>query len=152
MREQLLEMKLAPEVVETALTMSLASRFMHLEGRPLLEALPRAVDDIDAYEWMEGEVLCGQLIGWNFGDGHLHNHNLLEAIQAQIGFEEGEVRVVSVESQPLFGAKMHWKVHDAASGLIEEGSTAIGPMRTVPAWPTGAYAEALTRGRSGAGR
>ena len=45
---------------------------MHLEGRPLLEALPRAVDDIDDYEWIEGEVVGGMVLGWNFGDGHLN--------------------------------------------------------------------------------
>jgi hypothetical protein len=64
MREQLVEMKLPPEVVDTAMMMALSSRFLHLEGRPLLEALPRAVENIDDYEWMEGEVLGGQVIGW----------------------------------------------------------------------------------------
>jgi hypothetical protein len=150
MREQLVEMKLPPEAVDTAMTMALSSRFLHLEGRPLLEALPRAVENIDDYEWMEGEVLGGQVIGWNFGDGHLNNHHLLEAIQAQIGFEEGEVRVISVESQPLFGPTMHWTIRDAATGVIDEGKTAIGPMRSATPWPSGGYAEALMRGRSGA--
>jgi hypothetical protein len=150
MREQLLEMKLPPEAVDTAVAMALSSRFLHLEGRPLLEALPRAVDDIDDYEWMEGEVLGGQVIGWNFGDGHLNNHNLLEAIQAQVGFEEGEVRVISVESHPLFGPTMHWTSRDAATGVIDEGETAISPMRSVTPWPSGEYADALMRGRSGA--
>ena len=83
--------------------MSLAHRFLHLEGRPLLEALPKAVDDIDAYEWMDGEVFGGMVLGWNFGDGHLNGMQLLEAVQAQCGFEDGEVRVVMVESQPIFG-------------------------------------------------
>ena len=55
------------------------------------------------YDWMEGEVLGGMVLGWNFGDGHLNHTQLLEAVQAQCGFEPGEVRVVMVESQPLFG-------------------------------------------------
>jgi hypothetical protein len=58
---------------------------MH-RGRPLLDALPKAVDDIDAYEWMEGEVLGGMVLGWNFGDGHLNGEQLLGAVQAQCGF------------------------------------------------------------------
>ncbi len=150
MREQL--EKLIPDAsgVDVALALSLAHRFMHLEGRPLLEALPRAVDSIDDYEWMDGEVLGGMVLGWNFGDGHLNGLQLLQAVQQQCGFEPGELRVVMVESQPLFGRTMQWKVVDAASGLLEEGETEIAPMRGLQPWPTGKYAEALLRGRAGA--
>jgi hypothetical protein len=147
MREQLEKLLPDATTVDLALTMSLAHRFMHLEGRPLLEALPRAVDDIDDYEWFEGEVLGGMILGWNFGDGHLNDERLLRAIQPQCGFEPGEVRVVSVEGQPLFGPKMHWKVVDAASGVIAEGDTEIARMRHLQPWPTGEYAEALLRHR-----
>ncbi len=150
MREQLETMLPEPEMVDMAVTLSMAHRFMHLEGRPLLEALPRAVDDIDDYEWSDGEVLCGGVIGWNFGDGHLNNEQLLAAVQEQCGFEEGELRVVMVESQPLFGRSMKWRIHDAATGLLEEGETEIGPMRAVQPWPTGEYAEAILRGRGAA--
>jgi Transmembrane protein of unknown function (DUF3556) len=148
MREQLEKLLPDATAVETALALSPAHRFMHLEGRPLLEALPRAVDDIDAYEWMDGEVLGGMVIGWNFGDGHLNGMQLLEAVQAQCGFEPGELRVVMVESQPLFGRSMRWKIVDAASGVLEEGETEIAPMRELQPWPTGRYAEALLRGRA----
>ena len=120
---------------------------MHFEGRPLLEALPKAVDDMDNYEWMEGEVLGGSIIGWNFGDGHLNDRQLLESVQAQCGFEEGEVRVVMVESQPLFGRTMHWKIMDAKSGLLEEGETEMAAMRHLQPWPEGEHAEAFLRGR-----
>ncbi|NNL67753.1 MAG: DUF3556 family protein, partial [Myxococcales bacterium] len=137
LRDQLARMLPDEQAVELALTLSMAHRFMHLEGRPLLEALPRAVDDIDQYEWCEGEVLGGSIIGWNFGDGHLNHSQLLEAVQAQCGFEEGEVRVVMVESQPLFGKTMHWRVHDAKRGLVDEGRTEIAPLRAVQPWPTG---------------
>ena len=148
MREQLGTLLDDAEAVEVALALSMSHRFMHLEGRPLLEALPRAVDDIDDYEWMEGEVLGGSVIGWNFGDGHLNDTQLLEAVQAQCGFEEGEVRVVMVESQPLFGRTMKWRIVDAKSGLVEEGETEIAPMREIQPWPTGEHAEAILRGRS----
>jgi hypothetical protein len=150
MREQL--EKLLPEAndVEMALALSLSHRFMHLEGRPLLEALPRAVDDIDDYEWIDGEVLGGMVLGWNFGDGHLNGAQLLRAVQQQCGFEPGELRVVTVESQPLFGSTMRWQVLDAASGLLDEGETEIAAMRALQPWPTGAHAEALLRGRSSA--
>jgi hypothetical protein len=146
MREQLQSLLGDEEMVDVAVTLSMSHRFMHLEGRPLLEALPRAVDDIDDYEWMEGEVLGGSVIGWNFGDGHLNDTQLLEAVQAQCGFDEGELRVVMVESQPLFGRTMKWKIVDASSGLLEQGETEIGPMRAVQPWPTGPYAEAFLPG------
>lgn len=143
MREQLASLLPDPQQVDVACSMSLAHRFMHLEGRPLLEALPKAVDDIEQYEWMDGEVFGGMVLGWNFGDGHLNDTQLLEAVQAQCGFEDGEVRVVMVESQPIFGRTMQWKVADAKRGVIAEGETAIAPMRAVAPWPTGAAAEAL---------
>jgi hypothetical protein len=149
-REQLEKMVPDPTAVEMAVTLSMAHRFMHFEGRPLLEALPRAVDDIDAYDWMEGEVLGGMVLGWNFGDGHLNHSQLLAAVQEQCGFEPGEVRVVMVESQPLFGRTMSWKVVDAASGEVARGETVLANMRELQPWPTGPYAEALVRGRTAA--
>jgi hypothetical protein len=147
MREQLGSLLDDEETVDVALAVAMSHRFMHLEGRPLLEALPRAVDDIDDYEWVEGEVLGGGVIGWNFGDGHLNDTQLLEAVQAQCNFEEGELRVVMIESQPLFGRTMKWKIVDARNGLLEEGETEIAPMRALQPWPVGEHAEAFLRGR-----
>ena len=88
-------------------------------------------------------------LGWNFGDGHLNHTRLLDAVQQQCSFDAGELRVVMVESQPLFGSTMAWKVVDAASGLLECGETKISPMRTHSPWPTGEYADAILRGSSG---
>ncbi|HEV7733692.1 MAG TPA: DUF3556 domain-containing protein [Candidatus Binatia bacterium] len=148
MRQQLEKLLPDPTAVEVALTMALSHRFMHLEGRPLFDALPRAVDDIDDYEWNDGEVIGGMVLGWNFGDGHLNGTQLLEAVQAQCGFAPGEVRVVMVESQPLFGRGMRWKVADAADGVLAEGETVLAPMHGLSPWPTGPYAEALLRHRT----
>jgi hypothetical protein len=148
MREQLEKLLPDPTAVDMAMTLSLAHRFMHLEGRPLFDALPRAVDDIDAYEWNDGEVVGGMVLGWNFGDGHLNGTQLLEAVQAQCGFAPGELRVVMVESQPLFGRGMRWRVADAATGVLAEGETVLAPMRELQPWPTGRYAEAMLRDRT----
>jgi hypothetical protein len=150
MREQLEKILPDATAVESALAMSLMHRFMHLEGRPLLEALPRAVDNIDDYEWMDGEVVGGMVLGWNFGDGHLNGLQLLQGVQAQCGFAPGELRVVAVESQPLFGRSMKWTIIDAERGVVEQGETEISPMRTLQPWPTGEYAEAFLRMRAGA--
>jgi hypothetical protein len=143
MAEQLAQLGLDEEMADLANTMTMAMRFMHFEGRPLLEMLPKAVDDMDNYEWMEGEVLGGSIIGWNFGDGHLNGKLLLDAIQPQCKFEEGEVRVLSIESQPLFNPTMEWQIYDAATGLVDEGTTDLKPMRDQQPWPTGKFAEAF---------
>jgi hypothetical protein len=146
MREQLEALLDDPQAVDMAMTLSMAHRYMHFEGRPLLEAIPKAVDDIDDYEWFEGEVLGGMVLGWNFGDGHLNGAQLLEAVQEQCGFEPGEVRVVMIESQPLFNPTMAWKIVDAASGVLETGVTRLDDFRELQPWPTGSYAAALVRG------
>jgi hypothetical protein len=144
-RTQLAELLPDPALVEVALSMSLAHRFMHLEGRPLLEALPRTVDRIEDYEWIDGEMFAGMIIGWNFGDGHLNNESLLNAIQPQCQFAPGEARVLMVESQPLFGPTMEWRIVDAANGELARGKTVIAPMKAVQPYPTGKYAAAYGR-------
>ena len=144
--EQLADMIEDPLELEFAKTMMIVSRFMHFQGRPLLEALPVAVDDIDDYEWHEGEVLGGTILGWNFGDGHLNGEQLLRAIQPICGFEEGELRVISVESQPLFGPTMHWRVYDAVKGKIAEGKTKMADYTEHQPWPQGDVAKALSKG------
>jgi hypothetical protein len=156
MREQLEGMLDDPEAVDGAMMMMPAMRLMHLQGKVLHETIPKALDDVEAYEWMEGEVIAGLALGWNFGDGHLNDMQLLEAIQAQCEFEAGELRVIMVESQPLFGRTMAWKIVDAATGIVEEGETEVAPMRAYQAWPTGRLAEAFrpstvdpTRGSTG---
>src|SRR5262249_21001901 len=73
-----------------------AFRAMHLHGRALAELVPRAVDDVDDYLWLDGELVAGVVIGWNFGDGHLHDEQLLAAVQRQCDFEEGELRCIFV--------------------------------------------------------
>lgn len=144
--EQLEQMIENPVEFEFAKSMMVVSRFMHFQGRPLLEALPVAVDSIDDYEWMEGEVLGGTILGWNFGDGHLNGEQLLRAIQPICGFEEGELRVISVESQPLFGPTMHWRVYDAVKGKIAEGKTQMADYTEHQPWPTGEVARKLSKG------
>jgi len=143
MRDQFEKALPDEEAVDSAMMMMPAMRFLHLEGRVLHEAVPHAVDDIEQYDWMEGEILAGIVLGWNFGDGHLHDLQLLNAIQEQCGFEPGELRVVMVESQPLFGASMAWTVADAASGVLKRGETRIADVRDFQPWPTGRHAEAL---------
>ena len=132
-----------PNKVSRVLTEMAVIRLMHLQGKTLFDAIPTMVDNIDEYQWMEGEVVAGLALGWNFGDGHLNELQLLEAIQQQCEFEPGELRVAMVEGQPLFGPTMAWRTYDAADGLIAEGETEMAAMRGYQAWPTGKYAAAF---------
>ncbi|MCH2170455.1 DUF3556 domain-containing protein [Myxococcota bacterium] len=122
------------------------SRFLHLQGRVLHDAVPHAVDDVDNYEWFDGEMIAGMTVGWNFGDGHLGHESLARVLQPQCQWEPGEVRVISVEAQPLFGPTMKWRVFDVASGPIAEGETQMGPAEALQPWPVGERAEAFHHG------
>lgn len=113
----------------------LGFRSMHLHGRVLQSLLPKLVDRIEDYEHVDGELVAGMVLGWNFGDGHLHGEQLLNAVQAQCRFEPGELRCLFVESQPLFGAKMHYKMADAATGTFEEGDILVSELRKLQPWP-----------------
>jgi hypothetical protein len=112
----------------------MAFRLMHLHGRVLQLLIPKAVERLEEYEWLDGEVVAGMVIGWNFGDGHLHNEQLLRAVQEQCAFEAGELRCVMVESQPLGGHTLHYRIWDAKTGLIEQGHAAVDDLRRRQPW------------------
>jgi hypothetical protein len=97
-------------------------RLMHLHGRALGALLPKAVDRLQDYEYMDGELIAGLALGWNFGDGHLHNEQFLDAIQSQCHFDQGELRCIFVESQPLGSNLLEYRVLDAKTGLLEAGA------------------------------
>lgn len=114
----------------------MAFRAMHLHGRALRELVPKAVEDVDRYAWFDGELVAGVVIGWNFGDGHLHDEQLLRAVQAQCGFEEGELRCIFVESQPLFHPHLPYRIVDAKTGELERGSVSVDSLLEGQPWPT----------------
>jgi len=131
--------KLYDDATITAITSKvLAFRAMHLQGRALHQILPKAVDNIDEYEYLDGELVAGIVIGWNFGDGHLHDMQLLQAVQEQCGFEEGELRCIFVESQPMGRPTMAWTIADAATGVIATGKVDVNDLRDLQPWPDAA--------------
>jgi hypothetical protein len=109
-------------------------RLMHLHGRALARLLPRAVERFEEYEYLDGELIAGLVLGWNFGDGHLHDERLLAAVQEQCGFEEGELRCVFVEAQPLGRATLSYRIHDARTGLREAGELVVDELRRCQPW------------------
>jgi Transmembrane protein of unknown function (DUF3556) len=115
-----------------------AFRAMHTHGRALNGLLPRALggeaNEAD-YKVREGEVVAGPLVGWNFGEGHLHNEQLLEAVQRRCNFEDGDVRVIVLEGQPIHTQKQWYRIVDAKTGLIEAGYVEVADMLTRQPWP-----------------
>lgn len=109
-------------------------RLMHLHGRGLPLLLPRAVERLEDYEYVDGEVIAGLVLGWNFGDGHLHRESLLKAVQEQCGFEAGELRCIFVESQPLGRTTMGYRIFDAKTGLMEAGHLDVRELRQHQPW------------------
>ena len=77
--------------------------------------LPRALQDaLSSYTWVDGEIIAGLVLGWNFGEGHLGNERLLEVLQKECDFAEGEVRTIMVE----------------AHRFSETACTGVSPMRS----------------------
>ena len=114
----------------------MAFRAMHLHGRALGILLPKAVKRLDDYEYLDGELVAGMVLGWNFGEGHLHHEALLSAVQQQCQFEEGELRAIFVESQPLGRRTLQFRIHDAKRGLLEQGSLDVRELRHRQPWET----------------
>ena len=142
------------DTAELLLGKGLAFRAMHSHGRALNGLLPRAVEDVEAYHVREGELVSGVVNGWNFGDGHLHNHQLLEAVQERCGFAAGDVRVITLESQPAHIQRQQYRIYDAATGLIEEGWVNVADMVARLPWDGADFPVEVTRSlraESGAG-
>jgi Transmembrane protein of unknown function (DUF3556) len=116
------------ETAEYLMEKGIGFRALHSHGRALIGLLPRAADQVEDYEVREGELVSGIVNGWNFGDGHFHDEDLIEAVQQRCGFEPGEVRVVVLEGQPIQVQRQHYWIYDAAEGLLEEGWVDVAEM------------------------
>jgi hypothetical protein len=136
------------DTVTAVLSKVMAFRAMHLHGRALPELLGKAVDDLDAYHYVDGELVAGGVLGWNFGDGHLHDERLLGAIQRQCAFLPGELRCVFVESQPALTPTLAYRIVDAATGEIERGNVDVRALVSRQPWPIAASPVGLAKATS----
>ncbi len=114
----------------------MAFRLMHLHGRVYGPLITRAVPDLAAVHWLDGELVAGMVRGWNFGDGHLHDARLLAQVQAACGMAPGELVCVMVESQPMGAGSLSWEVWDAALGKVNGGTADVGDLRARQPWET----------------
>ena len=139
------------EWADVTMQLTIAWRTMHSQGRGLFSLLLRHLPDIDTRTVREAEFVCNSLIGFNFGDGHLHNEDLIRAVQAQADFEPGELVVVWVESQPVHRGDQAYKVIDAALGVIERGTWQVANAVAEQPWlPNGPIPVQVTWSRAGA--
>jgi hypothetical protein len=127
-----------PATAEIVADKTSAFRAMHTHGRALNGLLPRALgadaDEAD-YSVREGEIVAGPLVGWNFGEGHLHNEQLLAAVQRRCNFEDGDVRIIVLEGQPIHTQRQWYRIVDAKTGLIEAGYVDVADMLSRQPWP-----------------
>jgi hypothetical protein len=124
------------EEVLVPIHLAFAFRGMNTHGRALYTLVHRALAgyDEDDYNLCEGENLCAMVLGWNFGDGHMHNECLIDALQQRCGFEPGDVRVVILDSQPIHIQRQEYRLVDAATGEFERGYVDVDDMVTTQPW------------------
>ena len=133
------------EWAETLMNMGLGWRALHSNGRGLFSTLLSHVPDVEQRTLREGELVCNTMIGFNFGDGHLHDETLIAAVQEQAGFEPGELIVVWAESQPVTRFSQDFKIIDAALGVVARGRWSVTECVTTQPWlPDGPVACDIT--------
>jgi hypothetical protein len=121
-------------IAEVTMQQTIAWRTMHSQGRGLFSVLLRHIPDIDRWTIREAEFACNSVIGFNFGDGHLHNEDLLAAIQKRCGFAPGEFLVAWVESQPIHKPTQEYKLIDVATGVLERGTWKVADAVNEQPW------------------
>jgi uncharacterized membrane protein YkgB len=132
--DQFVDFGYEPQWAEITMQHSIAWRSMHSQGRGLFSVLLKNLPDIDTRAVREGEFICNSLIGFNFGDGHLHNEDLIAAVQREAGFEPGELVIAWVESQGWGSKVQHYKLIDAALGVIERGTWNVADAVAEQPW------------------
>ena len=136
------------EQAQTGMYLGYAFRAMNTHGRALFTLAHRAMagHNEDDYVLTDGERLCSTAIGWNFGDGHMHNEQLITAMQRRCRFEPGEVRVVLLDAQPIHRQTQAYRLVDAATGEFEHGLVKVADMVTRQPWADDVPFEVLSDG------
>jgi hypothetical protein len=124
------------EAAQIPIYMGYAFRGFNTHGRALFTLAHRAMagHNEDDYSVTDGERICSTALGWNFGDGHMHNEQLIAAMQRRCGFEPGEVRVVLLDAQPIHRQTQRYRLVDAATGEFERGYVNVGDMVARQPW------------------
>lgn len=126
----------SPETAQMYLYMGYAFRGFNSHGRALFTLAHRAMAgrNEDDYVLTDGERIVSTAIGWNFGDGHMSNEQLVAALQKRCHFEPGEVRIVMLDAQPIQRQTQDYRLVDAATGEFERGYVEVADMVTRQPW------------------
>jgi hypothetical protein len=126
----------SPETAQMYLYMGYAFRAFNTHGRAMFTLAHRAMAgrNEDDYVLTDGERICSTAIGWNFGDGHMHSEQLIEALQERCHFEPGELRIVLLDAQPIHKQTQEYRLVDAATGEFESGYVKVADMMTRQPW------------------
>jgi hypothetical protein len=139
-----------PKWAEITLQKTTAWRSMHSQARGLYSLLLTHLPDIDVRTVREGEFVCNSLIGFNFGDGHLHNADMIQAVQREAAFEPGECVIAWVESEAFGSGVQHYQLIDAALGVVERGTWKVSDAVAEQPWlPNGPIPTEVTWSLSG---
>jgi hypothetical protein len=124
------------EAAQIPLYMGYAFRAFNTHGRALFTLAHRAMagQNEDDYTLTDGERIVSTAIGWNFGDGHMSNEQLVAALHKRCGFEPGEVRIVMLDAQPIHRQTQQYRLVDAATGEFESGYVNVADMVTRQPW------------------
>lgn len=132
----------APVVALNLMYRVMAFRAMHLHGRLLPSVLRMALRDsdkgvkkgqesLDGWQYADGEMIAGVALGYNFGDGKLHDDLLLrEVIQPYAKFERGECYHLVIRSAGIFNHVMPWALRDASAPheVVASGSAKVDEL------------------------
>jgi hypothetical protein len=126
----------SPQMAEMYLYMGYAFRSFNSHGRAMFTLAHRAMTGTDEADYIliDGERICSTAVGWNFGDGHMHNEQLIEALHRRCHFEPGEVRVVLIDAQPIHRQRQEYRLVDAATDEFERGYVRVADMVTRQPW------------------
>jgi len=124
------------EAAQIPMYMGYAFRAFNTHGRALFALAHRAMADQneDDYVLTDGERICSTALGWNFGDGHFSNEQLVAALQKRCRFEPGEVRIVMLDAQPIQRQTQQYRLVDAATGEFERGHVNVADMVVRQPW------------------
>jgi hypothetical protein len=126
----------SPETAQMYLYMGYAFRSFNTHGRAMFTLAHRAMAgrNEDDYVLSDGERVCSTAIGWNFGDGHMHNEQLIDALQERCHFEPGEIRILLLDAQPIHKQTQQYRLVDAATGEFESGFVRVADMVRRQPW------------------
>lgn len=125
-----------PEGTAISLSLGHAFRAMYAHGRALMTLWAHVVPpgrEAD-YTVIDGEPVAGYAVGWSFGDGHLHNEQLIAALQRRCHFAPEELRVLILDGQPIQRQRQRYRIVDAATGELERGEFRVADVVARQPW------------------